>query len=182
MDARMTVYVPGVITQIGNVYDDITIPTESHKRISHQFSPTPAGDDSANHFCFVQRIKGSFKRADGSYFTTTMYGNTVPANFTNWVIDSVDDDPAYWSGYPHYNHEWLGGNVVTVRPTTPTDARFFLNMRGESCDRAQASVRPASRHRAAVRELVSDSWPLVGGGRRRTSRRKVRLSHACRWR
>ena len=43
-----------------------------------------------------------------------MYGSTVPANYTNWVIDSVDDDPAYWSGYPHYNHEWLGGNVYVV--------------------------------------------------------------------
>ena len=114
---------------------------------------------------------------------------TPKGSYNSRAYAIIGDPPMlrfeFLPGYPELASKWNTpecSRYVTVRPTTPTDARFFLNMRGESCDRAQASVRPASRHRAAVRELVSDSWPLVGGGRRRTSRRKVRLSHACRWR
>ena len=47
---------------------------------------------------------------------------------------------------------------------------------------AQPGVRPVSRHPATVRELVPVSWPTAGDGRRRTSRRTVRLWPVCRWR
>ena len=132
-EAGLAVYVPGNIVQTNNFYDDTTNTNESHKVIRHQFSPTPAGD-AANHFCFVQRLKGSFKYADGSYMLIgTMYGNSnVPCNFTNWVIDSVDDDPAYWSGYPHYNHESAGGNVYYVEddpgPALSTETGCVYNV------------------------------------------------------
>ncbi len=52
--------------------------------------------------------------ANGDYFTGTVYGiANVPMNFTNWVIDSLDDDPAYWSP-PHNAHSSAGGNVYYV--------------------------------------------------------------------
>ena len=113
-DATLTIYAPGSIVQADNFYDDTTIPNESHKAIRHQFSPSPPTENAANHFCFVQRLTGSCRRADGTYFTVTMYGNTVPFNYTNWVIDSFDDNAAYWSQYPHYNHDPAGGNVYFV--------------------------------------------------------------------
>ena len=46
-EATMTVYMPGTITQTGNVYDDTGITNESHKVITHQFAPTPQGDAAA---------------------------------------------------------------------------------------------------------------------------------------
>jgi len=112
-DANVTVYVPGLITQTGNSYVETN--SESRKVIRHSFSPLHAGDDAANHFCFVQRMKGSFQKVDSSFYTITMYGTpNVPLNFTNWVIDNYIDNPAYWGGYPDFNHAPAGGNVYFV--------------------------------------------------------------------
>ena len=110
-EATFTLYMPGSITQTSNSYVDTS--TESRKNIRHAFSPTPTGTAAADHFCFVQRVKGFFRRADGSYFSVTMYGNTVPMNFADWVIDSLDDDPSYGSP-PHNAHSSAGGNVYYV--------------------------------------------------------------------
>ena len=111
-DAGMTVYVPGDITQTGNAYTDTA--TESHKVITHQFSPTPQGNAAAQHFCFVQTLQGYMRQADGTnYFLVQIYGSLVDFNFTNSQIDSADVDPAYWSP-PHYGHHAAGGNVYFV--------------------------------------------------------------------
>lgn len=102
--AHVTVCVPGPITaKCDNYVDDAPFnPGESHKVIFHSFYPTPANSDSANHFVFVQYVKGYARNADGSYpQVENMYGltNTI-INFPNYVIDSnSDDDPAYGT-YP----------------------------------------------------------------------------------
>ena len=110
-EATFTLFTPGSITQTSNSYVDTS--TESRKNIRHAFSPAPSGATAADHFCFVQRVKGFYRRADGSYFSVTMYGNTVPMNFADWVIDSLDDDPSYGSP-PHNAHSSAGGNVYYV--------------------------------------------------------------------
>lgn len=102
--AHVTVCVPGPITVKCDSYidDDPAKPGESHKIIFHSFYPTPANSDSANHFVFVQYIRGYALNSDGSYpQVENMYGLTnTTINFLNYVIDSnSDDDPAYGT-YP----------------------------------------------------------------------------------
>jgi hypothetical protein len=42
-------------------------------------------------------VKGSMKNGDGKYFKATMYGKQVDANYADWLVDSRDEDPVYWS-------------------------------------------------------------------------------------
>ena len=102
--SKVTVCVPGPIVVKGDSYidNDPNNPGESHKVIFHCFYPAPAETEAANHFVFVQHVKGYAKNSDGTYpQVNNMYGliDTI-INFPNYVIDSnSDDDPAYGT-YP----------------------------------------------------------------------------------
>lgn len=69
--------------------------TESHEKITYTVD-VPAGAN-AKDYCLVQWTKGYAKDGDGKYFKTTDYGKTGDWNYADWVIDSVDPDPIYWS-------------------------------------------------------------------------------------
>jgi len=111
-EAPAIVCVPGPITQIGNCYTDS--PTASTKEILHLFSPSPATDEAAEHFCFVQFLRGFMKGPNG-FFPLPRYGDTngVAFNFSTWQIDSSDDDPAYYSP-PHFGHTTYTNNTYYV--------------------------------------------------------------------
>ncbi|MDD4016430.1 MAG: hypothetical protein PHV28_00665 [Kiritimatiellae bacterium] len=99
--AHVTVCVPGPITQVDGPYD---VPTMGYKETIHKFSPTPATTVAAQHFCFVQYMKGYMRRGDGSYFEFMQYsGQVTNMYFAAWTLDSLDDDPVYGT-YSHWGH------------------------------------------------------------------------------
>jgi hypothetical protein len=69
--------------------------TESHKKI--KFDVTVPSDLTAKDYALVNHLKGFEKNGDGTFFKVKMYGNLVDFNFTSWQVDSVDEDPVYWS-------------------------------------------------------------------------------------
>ncbi len=117
--AHVTVCVPGPITQAGNAY--ITTGTNCYKEIYHWFTPTPLTTQSAQHFCFVQYVRGFRKKADGTFAQVLQYGNqTNDMNFPVNVIDSPDDDPVYGSNENgHVGHYTSDGEryIVNDFPT-----------------------------------------------------------------
>jgi hypothetical protein len=130
--SKVTVCVPGPITFSGNQYDDVSIPDESHKLIWTKFNPTPNSDVLAEHFVFVQHVKGYMKDPTGGYIQIAMYGQSTlrDINFPDYVIDSgSDNDPAYLSPRPgHYPGSNIGEYVV-YDDVSPGDYRV-----GVKCD------------------------------------------------
>jgi len=111
--AHVTVCVPGPITVLGDEYHTTT--SSCFKEIYHLFTPTPLTTASAQHFCFVQYVRGFIKLPDGSYGKVIQYGNqTNILNFTVDVIDSLDDDPAYGNIGAHYGHSTDDGERYYV--------------------------------------------------------------------
>jgi hypothetical protein len=68
--------------------------TESQKLVT--FNATWSGG-AKEDYIIVQWLKGSVKKPDGTPFTVQMYGKDVDFNFADFQIDSMDEDPAYWS-------------------------------------------------------------------------------------
>jgi hypothetical protein len=67
----------------------------SHEKITYTVDvPTGA---NVKDYCLVQWTKGYAKKGDGKFFKSTDYGATRDWNYADWVIDSVDPDPIYWS-------------------------------------------------------------------------------------
>jgi hypothetical protein len=67
----------------------------SHKHIGFNVSvPVPL---DATRFALVNKIQGTGKRADGSFWKMHMYDHRVDANFPTTQVDSIDADPVYWS-------------------------------------------------------------------------------------
>ncbi len=69
--------------------------TESRKNV--QFDVTIPAGHKATDYALVNWVKGSMKDGSGTYFKAKMYGSVVDANYSSWVVDSVDADPIYWS-------------------------------------------------------------------------------------
>ncbi len=69
--------------------------TESHKKI--RFDVTIPSGVTAGDYALVNKLKGSQKNGDGKAFKVKMYGKTVDFDFADWQVDSVDEDPVYWS-------------------------------------------------------------------------------------
>ena len=107
------VYVPSDIEQtdmgyvnelleVGNV-DVVTVT----RRMIHSFSPSLEGASAAEHFCFIQKFRGTVLK-DGAFATMKLYGtNIVTLNSWTWMFDSTDTDPAYNSEESPYGHSAL---------------------------------------------------------------------------
>jgi len=66
-------------------------------------------------YILVQWLKGYLKKSDGTPYKVTMYGSDVDFNFTNFQIDSIDADPAYWSaGGTRWNYTVGSGNTFSA--------------------------------------------------------------------
>jgi hypothetical protein len=52
---------------------------------------------TATDYALVNKLQGSLRKADGSFYSVRMYGSVVPFNFTTEQVDSVDADPVYAS-------------------------------------------------------------------------------------
>ncbi len=66
-------------------------------------------------YILVQWLKGYMKKPDGTPYKVTMYGSSVDFNFTDFQIDSVDADPAYWSaGGTRWNYTVGSGNSFSA--------------------------------------------------------------------
>jgi hypothetical protein len=69
--------------------------TESRKTVT--FNATWSGGAAKEDFIIVNWLKGSMKKPDGNPYKVKMYGSSVDFDFSDWQVDSVDADPAYWS-------------------------------------------------------------------------------------
>lgn len=68
--------------------------TESTKNV--KYNVTWAGG-AKEDYLIVQWVKGYIKDPKGKPIKTTQYGKETKVDFADWRIDSVDEDPAYWS-------------------------------------------------------------------------------------
>lgn len=68
--------------------------TESTKNIS--FNVTWSGG-AKEDYVIVNWVKGNVKTADGNFAKAQLYDKTADVNFADYVVDSMDKDPAYWS-------------------------------------------------------------------------------------
>ena len=129
--AKVTVCVPGPITQTGNTYV-IKPLVGCLKQIVHAFTPTPLTTASANHFCFVQYMRGSWKKSDGTFWGVYLYGNPnlIDINFPTDVIDSKIDDPVYGSSENGRPGHLTDDNIVYYVPDNPSPV-YDVN---EQCD------------------------------------------------
>jgi hypothetical protein len=85
---------------------------ESHEKITYAVD-VPSGTD-AKDYCLVQWTKGFAKNGSGAFFKSTVYGKDKDWNDADWVIDSVDEDPIYWSdSTARWNYN-LSGNKFTA--------------------------------------------------------------------
>jgi hypothetical protein len=96
----------------GNSYSDTA--SESHKNVT--YTATWSGG-AKEDFLIVQWVKGYAKDAAGTPLKTTQYNKTADINFADWRIDSVDEDPAYWS---NASGRW-NYNVVSANSFSATD-------------------------------------------------------------
>lgn len=85
--------------------------TESHEKVGYE-ATVPVGQPK--DYCLVQWTKGFAKKGDGTFFKTTDYGNTRDWNYSDWVIDSLDKDPIYWSNATARWNYSLSGKKFTA--------------------------------------------------------------------
>lgn len=90
----------------------------SHEKITYTVN-VPTGIN-VKKYCLVQWTKGYAKQGDGTYFKTTVYGTTRDWNDPNWVIDSVDKDPIYWSNSSaRWNYNKTGNQFTATDDPGP---------------------------------------------------------------
>lgn len=70
--------------------------TASESRKNVRFNATWSGGNKEDYI-IVNWLKGYLKKPDGTPFKVTMYGSSVDFNFADYQVDSIDEDPAYWS-------------------------------------------------------------------------------------
>jgi hypothetical protein len=80
------------LTLTGDTYTDSA--TESNKEI--KFNASWAGG-AKEDYLIVQWVKGYMKDPKGKPYKARQYGKLTDIDFADWRIDSVDEDPAYWS-------------------------------------------------------------------------------------
>ena len=131
----LSVYVPSDIEQIDKGYSTELLPVNGvdvvtvTRRMIHSFSPSPEGASAAEHFCFIQKFRGTVLK-DGAFATMKLYGtNIVTLNSWTWMFDSTDTDPAYNSEESPYGHSALADNTYAISDQ-PTMA-FILGQSGE---------------------------------------------------
>jgi hypothetical protein len=96
--------------------------TESRKNV--KFEATWSGG-SKEDYIIVNWLKGYMKKPDGTPFKVSMYGSLVDFNFAAWQVDSVDEDPAYWSSGGtrwRYNVDAVNKFSATDSPRPPSFA------------------------------------------------------------
>jgi len=95
-----------------DVYDDSG--GESHKRIKFTFT-VKAGSDP--HKCvLVNWAKGSCRDGNGNPFISTQQNVDTPIDFPRWTVDTVDEDPVYWSsGGTRWRYTHEGGDTYSAR-------------------------------------------------------------------
>jgi hypothetical protein len=59
------------------------------------FPVAPLSDGSLSHFCFVQKVRGYCRLANGTYKIAQLYGSYTNINFVSDVIDAKTDNPVY---------------------------------------------------------------------------------------
>jgi hypothetical protein len=95
--------------------------TESQKLVT--FNATWSGG-AKEDYIIVNWLKGSIKKPDGTPFKVSMYGKLVDFNFADFQVDSVDEDPAYWSdpgtGRWNYNVDGAHKFSATDKPGPPS--------------------------------------------------------------
>jgi hypothetical protein len=80
------------LTLTGDAYSDSA--TDSTKNI--RYNVTWSGG-AKEDYLIVQWVKGYIKDSKGKPLKATQYGKETDVDFADWRIDSVDEDPAYWS-------------------------------------------------------------------------------------
>jgi hypothetical protein len=73
----------------------VDTPTDTRKNIKFTVKMKPGADRSK--CVMVNWIQGTAKNKDGTFRKVKMFGNTVDYNFPSMRIDSLDNDPVYWS-------------------------------------------------------------------------------------
>ena len=119
-EAEKTASASLVITGDGS-YDDQ--PTTSFKTVT--FNTTWKGG-SKEDYIIVNWLKGYIKKPDGTPFKVSMYGSLVDFDFSAFQVDSVDEDPAYWSaGGVRWNYTVDAADKfsATDRPGPPSFAK-----------------------------------------------------------
>lgn len=66
------------------------------EKLIHFDVTVPAGLRAAD-YCLVNKVQGFRRTPDGSYDRVISYGSVVDNNFPTEQVDSVDEDPVYWS-------------------------------------------------------------------------------------
>jgi hypothetical protein len=95
---------------------------EATKEVEFRFKVT---DDNPERYALVNFIKGYGKwltKEDGRYGYTQMFGEVVDDNFPNWSIDSLDEDPVYWSNSSaRWNYFTIGADTASAvdKPSAP---------------------------------------------------------------
>jgi len=95
-----------------DVYDDSG--GESHKRITFTFT-VKAGSDP--HKCvLVNWAKGSCRDGNGNPFISTQQNVDTPMDFPTWTVDTIDEDPVYWSsGGTRWRYTHVGGDTYSAQ-------------------------------------------------------------------
>ena len=132
----LSVFVPSDIEQIDKGYSTELLPVNGvdvvtvTKGMIHGFSPSPEGASAGEHFCFIQKFRGTVLK-DGVFATVKMYGtNIVTLNSSTWRFDSANDkDPVYNSEESSYGHTALGDNTFSVPDETTMG--YILGQAGE---------------------------------------------------
>lgn len=132
----LSVFVPSDIEQIDKGYSTELVPVNGvdvvtvTKGMIHGFSPSPEGASAGEHFCFIQKFRGTVLK-DGVFATVKMYGtNIVTLNSSTWRFDSANDkDPVYNSEESSYGHTALGDNTFSVPDETTMG--YILGQAGE---------------------------------------------------
>ena len=78
----------------GDSYNDKN--NQSHKRVKFTFMVKDGEDPK--ECVLVNWVEGSMKMGDGTFFKVRSYGVVTDANHPTKGVDSIDTDPAYWSG------------------------------------------------------------------------------------
>ncbi|MEI9971346.1 MAG: hypothetical protein WDO73_04415 [Ignavibacteriota bacterium] len=103
------------LTISGDSYAD---GAKSIKKVKYNVSWTGG---SKTDYIIVQWVKGFAKDSRGNFLKASLYGKTADINLADYQIDSVDEDPAYWSAGGvrwNYTDEGAGKFSATDQPVS----------------------------------------------------------------
>jgi hypothetical protein len=135
----------------GNAYADTA--TESKKDIT--FNATWSGG-AKEDFIIVNWLKGYEKNGKGKAYKVKMYRSKVDFNFADWRVDSVDEDPAYWSNGGRWNYDVDGPNAFSA-----TDSPGPMNTSDGAGAEAKVSFKTAVYRSADVPTKTTGTIPAT---------------------